>query len=307
MKVKTVVLGFSLSFFMTTLAINGCTQAPTTSNNSTTSTQSIGVEGSAAFSSMYENEELFKDSETVAGKKSDFNTKALINTTIDTTLNTEIKDRIANLASKLQVKTDVSADLIASIGRTNFTVKASDVVSTSNSDGSTTKTVAVEFTNKETGKVKSDTVSKTYLKNGDTKLEHYLTVNIGTYNKAATRKKMTSNNQVTVETQSKATLSNGSTIEIQETRNKSNGAEGSGTIIIKPSSGEATTYTFDSKVDADGKLIVDAKNTAKSTEVKLTQKTEATATAEITSNNKTDTSELNTETASEAAVSTSSK
>ncbi len=305
MKVKSAALGLVLSFFTATAFIYSCTPAPNTvNNNSDTSAQSIGIEGSAAFSSMFENEELFKDSETIAEKKSDFNTKALIDTTIDTTLNAEIKERIANLATKLEVKTNVSADVLASIGRVNFTIKASDVVSTSNADGSTTKTVAIEFTSKETGKTKSNTVSKTYLKSGETRLEHYLTVNLGTYSKTATRKKTTSNSQITLETNSKATLSNGSTIEIKETRNKSNGAEGSGTITIKPASGEATNYTFDSKVEADGKLVVDAKNTAKSTEVKVIQKTEATATAEITSSGKTQTSELKTEAASETAVST---
>jgi hypothetical protein len=285
-----------------TTAIYGCSPAP----NSTSNNQSgMSAEANVAFSSMYSNEQAFQDSEAVADSKQGFNTKAL-DLGLDTTIGADLKTRLDQLTSQLTINSDVSADLVLRINRPDFTVRSSNVVTINNNDGSTAKFLAVEFTGKTSGKTETDKLSNTFSANGSAKLEHYLTANAGGYNKIAVRTENNSNSsQKTVETKSTASLSNGSSIIINETRTANNGLQGSGTISITSAGGTKTNYTFDSNVGADGKLTVNAKNTADNTVINLSQQSDTTATANITSNGQASTSQLKTDFSSESSVSAS--
>ena len=297
MKIKSTIVHLLIPFVTLAFNLNACTNTSTLSppiNN--VSTQSLSFDESTAFALMYENEWIFMDSETIANQKSNFNTKALLDGTLNTT---------TNITGALNVNLDVSTEILSSLGRTNFIVKTSDVISSRDSNGFITSTIGLEFTNKETGKTKSNTISKKYLKDSEIEIEQNLTINFGTYNKTATRKKNITTNSTTIETQSKASLSNGTIMDLNESRIKNNEIDGSGTINIKTSSGTTTTYTFISKVDATGKLSVTAKNSLKNTEVKIVENTKATIKATITSNGNTKSSELNIEIASENSLKTS--
>lgn len=322
MKKSSIIFNLG-SLVILTLSLSACNStitSPTnnigTSNsnnasNTTTDTKvaSLSSEDSLAFASIYENEGLFSDSESVANQKSTFNTKGLIDSTVD--LNTNVTtnlNQVTNIVSDtIKADIDVSADILTSLGRSNFTIKTSNVLSTKTTEGETKNTLAIEFTNKETGKIKTDTISKTYLKTDAVQIDHTLTVSFNNYKKTAVRKKTTLKGQVNVETTSKTTLSSGTTIDITEIRNKSNGVEGSGRITIKKiNEDKPKIYNFTSNVDASGKLNITAKDEAQNVEVKLTEKTKAQATAVVTTKTESKSSDLNTEISSDTSISTSS-
>jgi hypothetical protein len=289
---KRIISG-ALAILVGTFAVSGCSPSPTSTNNNNQS--GMSVEAQAAFTSMYSNEEDFKDSEEVASSNSQFNTKAL-GVDLGAIVNTDLK----NLAGSLSANIDISADLLVKIGRPNYTVKTSTVASNKNSDGSTSKTMRIEYTSKTSGKKEADTVALTTFINGSTKVEHYLTASTSAYSKTAIRTANNDNIQKSVTTKSTATLSNQSTVEINEVRS---GSQGSGTISITSAGGNKTNYTFNSNVSSDGKLTVDAKNTADNSTVNIVQNTDTTASATTNINGKASTSSINTEFDSESSLS----
>lgn len=302
---KSIGLSLLLSSFVISCSqVPGSSGSPDNTQSSSTNSASFDADAKIAFSTMYENENVFQDSEKIASEKSEFNTKALLDGAIGVDIGADIKTKIANLGASLDAKTELTTNLLSTLGRANFVIKTSGVVSTNNSDGSTTKTVSVDFTGKTSGKTRNDTVAKTYFTNNTNKIEHYLTVDFGNYNRIATRTSTMSGSQQNVETKSTAKLSNGTTIVVNETRKAdvNNGvqATGSGTVTITKSDGTSKNYNFNSNVSATGQLMVNAKDTAKNTEIMIEEKTKGMATATVKAEGSTQaTQELNTEVASE--------
>ena len=277
------------------------------SNSQSSSDLSLNTDAKAAFSIYYENENIFNDTEVIVSQKSEFKTMSLLYGAISTGLNgnVDIDTIIPKIPGvDLNVKTDISADLGASLGRGNFIIKTSNVSSINNSDGSTTKTVVVDFTNKNSGKVKSDTVAMMYYPNGNNKIEHSLSVNFDGYARNSSRKINIAGQNRVIQTNSTAKLANGTVVEFNEARKSSGGTyqgSGSGTIDIKKSDGTSTKYNFTSSISATGQATLTAQETAKNTQVVIEEKSKGTASVVVKSKSsaQVQNSELNTELASE--------
>ncbi|MEK7434291.1 MAG: hypothetical protein AABZ74_14260 [Cyanobacteriota bacterium] len=309
MKKQSKIFSLSILFLVLSSSLYSCTNSSTidASKNqsnalSSNSELSLGFDDNFAFSSIYENEGIFVDSEIIANQKENFNTKALLDAVPLTMPVTTSLNGITSIVVNLKATIDVSADILSSIGRTDFDVKTSTVLSAKNADGSTKNSIELEYKNKETGTVKNETLSKTYLKNNDIEIVHNLRVNFNGYTKTSTRIKTVKNNELTTQTQSKTTLSNGTTIDIIESRNKNNSLDGSGTIEIKSSNGKSKMYAIDTNVNAMGKLSINAKDKEKNIDIKITDKTKYTATTIVTSNGVSKTSEIKTDISSESSL-----
>lgn len=309
MKKQSKIFSLSILFLVLSSSLYSCTNSSTidaSKNQSnaliSNSELSLGFDDNFAFSSIYENEGIFVDSEIIANQKENFNTKALLDVVPLTMPVTTSLNGITSIVVNLKATIDVSADILSSIGRTDFDVKTSTVLSAKNADGSTKNSIELEYKNKETGTVKNETLSKTYLKNNDIEIVHNLRVNFNGYTKTSTRIKTVKNNELTTQTQSKTTLSNGSTIDIIESRNKNNSLDGSGTIEIKSSNGKSKMYAIDTNVNAMGKLSINAKDKEKNIDIKITDKTKYTATTIVTSNGVSKTSEIKTDISSESSL-----
>lgn len=309
MKNKIIILGLNLiNLSILSNCATPSNSSISNSNQSTINSNNVNIQLSIkdswkkAFTSIFESELILKNGEAVSNQSNSFKTKALLD------LNSNLSANIDNLTN-LSISTDLSADVLANLGVTNFTVKTSNVVTTNNSDGSTSKTILIDFKNKTSGRTKNDKVVKTFSSNGSVKLEQFLSIKIDNFNKNVERKSETINNQTIIKTSSSESISGGISINIKEDRNTSynNQMAGSGSINIKEVSGESTDFSFSSQINNEGKLVVNIKDSIKNVEINLVEKTNSSVNATIVSNSTIQTTELNSELHSESYINSSVK
>ncbi|RYX99794.1 hypothetical protein EON78_02635, partial [bacterium] len=235
---------------------DGSTNTNTSNTNNSSTQVTLNEDAKIAFASMYQNEGIFNDSEVIATQQTGFNTKGLIGDIINSSLGIvkDVVNGVFTIVDKVVPDISISANLSSSLGRGNFDIKISNVFNTTNTDGSTTKALGINFISKTDSVTSKNKVAKTYLSNGNSKIEQYLTVDLNSYGKVATRVETMQSSQSFVENKSTSKLANGTIIEITESRNSNNAAQGSGNIIIKSASGATNNYSFTSNVDASGNL-----------------------------------------------------
>lgn len=259
----------------------------TNTNNTNSSSQvTLNEDAKIAFASMYQNEGIFNDSEVIATQQTGFNTKGLIRDIVNSSLGLakDVVNGALNIVDKVVPDISISANLSSSLGRGNFDIKISNVVNTTNTDGSTTKALGINFISKTDSVTSNNKVAKTYLSNGNSKIEQYLTVDLNSYGKVATRVETMQSSQSFIENRSTSKLSNGTTIEITESRNSNNAAQGSGNIIIKSASGATNNYSFTSNVDANGNLSINAIDASTNANIAISQSSKSEAIAKLNGN-----------------------
>lgn len=300
-KIKSSVLGIAVvSLFLTACSPTPNTANPGQNNGSNSQTASntevsLDQESTLAFASLYENEGIFHDSEVIASQQSGFNTKGLLGDVLSGVGNI-VEKTLNGVGNIVEASLNLSADILNSIGRGDFSIKVSAVSNINNNDGSNTKVIAIDFTNKTYMKTKTNKIAKTFLLDGNTKIDQSLTVDFNNYGKVANRNINMSSGQKVVVSNSSSKLSSGTVIDINETRNSNNGMSGTGSIIVRSNNGTTHNYSFSSNVDVNGNLNITAKDINKNTTFNIVQNSASQATVNLSGNK---TINLNTQVASE--------
>lgn len=302
-KIKTSALGITvISLFLTACSPSPNTTTTGQSSNSNTQTQTssntevtLDQEATLAFASLYENEGIFHDSEVIASQQSSFNTKGLLGDVLSGVGNI-VEKTLTGVGNIVEASLNLSADILNSLGRTDFSIKVSAVSNVKNTDGTNTKVIAIDFTNKTNMKTKTNKIAKTFLLDGNTKVDQSLTVDFDNYGKLANRNVVVSSGQKIVQSNSSSKLSSGTVIDINETRNSNNGMSGTGSVVIKSSNGTIQNYSFTSNIDVNGNLNITAKNMSNNSSFNIVQNSASQATINLGLNKSIS---LNTQVASE--------
>ena len=161
---------------------------------------------------------------------------------------------------KLKAGKAAAKEQIAKMRRRNNVVRTSDVVSTTNADGSVTKTITVEFKNEKTGVMRNVVASRTHKDGKLVSADYLLTVTGPNGFSRTVHRSMTTNEDGsrTWTTQAKTTWGDGRTSERNETRTVNpgdNSAVGGGTVAVTEGS-ETEDYDYEVVVDAEGNETV---------------------------------------------------
>lgn len=176
--------------------------------------------------------------------------------------------RIGNLKAGLAVKKALVKDRLDKLRRRNNVTRTSDIVETTNADGSTTKSLTVEFKNEKTGVMRTVVGSRTFLNNKLVSGDYELKVTgPNGYERTVNRSVViNADGSRTINTEAMTKWASGKTRERSEERTvgADGTASGSGTVTVTVN-GQTKVYDYSVSVDANQNETVngdDAPNTA---------------------------------------------
>jgi hypothetical protein len=299
MKINNKILSMSLVLFINTGIISSCSQqAPNTASSNGNNT-TIDTSASAALTSSdlseiqgnYQDDEItVADSEDIGNSEAGFNTKALTGdvNTVATATTTEVtaaananakiktktereeilkdriavvKDKVELLKDKLNLYKDLAKDKIDKLRRKEVTVKTSDVVTITNSDGTTSKILDIKFTNKnDNGVFRENKIIKTFsTSNVLIKVEHYITVNKPNYTRTYSRITDISGDgskQVLINSTEKWDNGRMRVLTEQRSLNADGSGFGTGTVTITDNKGNSKTYNITINISVSGNVVI---------------------------------------------------
>jgi hypothetical protein len=161
----------------------------------------------------------------------------------------EIQARIEKIKDKLKDKKEVAKEKIQKLKNKLADVRTSNVVQTTNADGSITNTMSVEF--KTENMAKENIVSKTTKDGKIISIDHSLNITAKAFTRTSSRIiTFNADGSKKIVTESTTTFKDGRKREVSETRNidTSGNGSGTGTITVTTADGKTTTKNLDTKV-----------------------------------------------------------
>jgi hypothetical protein len=172
-----------------------------------------------------------------------------------------VKAKLDLLKSKLELKKDLKDQKkLDKLNRKNVDVKTSDVATTTNADGTTTKIMVIRFQNKNETNFRENKVVKTFAADGSLiKLEHYLTIELKEYSRTYTRiADFNADGSKKVVINSETKWPNGNTRVVSQEINVNADGSGTGTgTVTVTKDGKTTTYDINVSVTVSGDITVD--------------------------------------------------
>ncbi len=172
---------------------------------------------------------------------------------------TTFQTRLANIRARLEVKKALVTENLTKLRRRNNVTRTSDIVETTNADGSVTKTLTVEFKNEKTGVMRVVTGSRTFvsgkLSSGDYELK---VTGPNGYERTVTRSVViNADGTRTINTEAMTKWANGKTRERSEERTVAadGSATASGTVTVTVN-GQTKNYDYTVSVDANQNVTV---------------------------------------------------
>jgi hypothetical protein len=215
----------------------------------------------------------------------------------------DLQERLDKVKEKLKERKEVAKEKIEKLKNKKANAKKSNVVETTNADGSISKTMTVELSNNNM--TRENTITKTTKDGKLITISHVLKVTAKNFTKNSSRvKTLNEDGSKQVVTESITTWTDGRKREVHETRNIDSKGEGTGTgtITITDKDGKVTTKSLDTKINlvaGEEKVVATVKEGE--TTVTLDNNASSTATLSIKEGESTTTTEVEVETAAEAS------
>ena len=216
----------------------------------------------------------------------------------------DLQERLDKVKEKLKERKEVAKEKAEKLKNKKAKAKKSNVVETTNPDGSISKTMTVELSNNNI--TRENTITKTTKDGKLINISHVLKVTAKNFTKNASRiKTFNEDGSKQVVTESTTTWDNGRKREIHETRTIDAKGEGTGTgtITITDKDGKVTTKSLDSKISltSSGSEKVSATVKDGDKTVTLDDNASGTATIAIQEGEKETKTEVEVETSAEAS------